>query len=488
MTTAPVKTKLPAKTKPPTKTPVPGDTGSATTLVGRGIKAREAGSLDDRPTPEVADERTIACVEILVTTEDRSTASSATCLPGPSTLALQERLIHLVRPGDAVCPASINRALVSFGGTGSSLLPQVLGERLARSLDSATPLLAGHDTLVAIGISSHDHPSHGSEQARLAMVAARTSRRQLGEVWTTGSPSPTAIVTVDRPLAGRPPAAEGPGTPVRLHRRSVHRYVEGQRRGRPTPLNTGPQVDRPKGRRRPKATTNPVRSGPPAVLVIDLATPGDREPGLAAGALGAMVAQAGCQAAVTHFSPDDVLALAIDGRGLTLVVLVLEGGSIGQSSLWSSSAWGVASQLSATYRAAGVTVVAVSAGAGAGALAACTAKGAIPVFRMDQLEDLLALVARGGSVDPDQHLPIDAPLFQALVALTVSERRVLFYMTEGWSAQEVADELVVSLTTVRSHIRSVLRKLGVKSQLAAVAIANSRYLHEAGPRSEDPGA
>ena len=34
----------------------------------------------------------------------------------------------------------------------------------------------------------------------------------------------------------------------------------------------------------------------------------------------------------------------------------------------------------------------------------------------------------------------------------------------------------MSLTTVRSHIRSVLRKLEVRSQLAAVAIANSRDL------------
>jgi DNA-binding NarL/FixJ family response regulator len=65
------------------------------------------------------------------------------------------------------------------------------------------------------------------------------------------------------------------------------------------------------------------------------------------------------------------------------------------------------------------------------------------------------------------------------VGLTASERRILFYLTEGWAAQDIADELVVSLTTVRSHIRSTLRKLGVRSQLAAVAIANSRDLEHA---------
>jgi DNA-binding NarL/FixJ family response regulator len=36
----------------------------------------------------------------------------------------------------------------------------------------------------------------------------------------------------------------------------------------------------------------------------------------------------------------------------------------------------------------------------------------------------------------------------------------------------------VSLTTVRSHIRSILRKLEVRSQLAAVAVANSRDLEQ----------
>jgi DNA-binding NarL/FixJ family response regulator len=44
-------------------------------------------------------------------------------------------------------------------------------------------------------------------------------------------------------------------------------------------------------------------------------------------------------------------------------------------------------------------------------------------------------------------------------------------MMEGRAAAEIATTLVVSLTTVRSHIRSILRKLNVNSQLAAVALA-----------------
>jgi DNA-binding NarL/FixJ family response regulator len=99
------------------------------------------------------------------------------------------------------------------------------------------------------------------------------------------------------------------------------------------------------------------------------------------------------------------------------------------------------------------------------------------VFRLDHLPAALRGADPTSDHDPlpvtDVRLP---PRFKALVGLTTSERRVLFYLTEGWAAQDIAEELVVSLTTVRSHIRSVLRKLGVRSQLAAVAIANSRDL------------
>lgn len=55
--------------------------------------------------------------------------------------------------------------------------------------------------------------------------------------------------------------------------------------------------------------------------------------------------------------------------------------------------------------------------------------------------------------------------------LTDSEQLVLAALMDGASAQEIASERVVSLATVRTQIRSVLRKLDVRSQLAAVALA-----------------
>lgn len=56
-------------------------------------------------------------------------------------------------------------------------------------------------------------------------------------------------------------------------------------------------------------------------------------------------------------------------------------------------------------------------------------------------------------------------------ALTKRERAVLGHLVDGRSADEIAAAEFVSLATVRSQIQSILRKLQVNSQLAAVALA-----------------
>lgn len=55
--------------------------------------------------------------------------------------------------------------------------------------------------------------------------------------------------------------------------------------------------------------------------------------------------------------------------------------------------------------------------------------------------------------------------------LTQREALVLSAMMDGLNAEEIAQSHFVAVTTVRSQIRSVLQKLGVRSQLAAVALA-----------------
>ena len=56
--------------------------------------------------------------------------------------------------------------------------------------------------------------------------------------------------------------------------------------------------------------------------------------------------------------------------------------------------------------------------------------------------------------------------------LTARERMVLGALMEGASADEIAKSSFVSLATVRSQIRSILEKLSVHSQVAAVALAH----------------
>ncbi len=55
--------------------------------------------------------------------------------------------------------------------------------------------------------------------------------------------------------------------------------------------------------------------------------------------------------------------------------------------------------------------------------------------------------------------------------LTERERHVLAELMEGHCADEIASAGSVSISTVRSQIKSILQKLGVSSQLAAVALA-----------------
>jgi DNA-binding NarL/FixJ family response regulator len=64
---------------------------------------------------------------------------------------------------------------------------------------------------------------------------------------------------------------------------------------------------------------------------------------------------------------------------------------------------------------------------------------------------------------------------ELLGRLTGQERKVLDRMAEGHRAAAIAEEFVVSLTTVRSQIRAILAKLEVGSQLAAVALVHDRH-------------
>jgi DNA-binding NarL/FixJ family response regulator len=63
------------------------------------------------------------------------------------------------------------------------------------------------------------------------------------------------------------------------------------------------------------------------------------------------------------------------------------------------------------------------------------------------------------------------PHVSALDALTDSELKVLTLVGKGLSNDEIAGELFVAETTVRTHLRHILDKLGLRDRIQAVVLA-----------------
>jgi DNA-binding NarL/FixJ family response regulator len=71
--------------------------------------------------------------------------------------------------------------------------------------------------------------------------------------------------------------------------------------------------------------------------------------------------------------------------------------------------------------------------------------------------------------------------------LTSREAQVLRLLYAGVTVGEIAEQSEVSVATVRSQVKAILRKLHVSSQLAAVA-AFDQAQDESGPAGQDPSS
>ncbi|WEH42209.1 response regulator transcription factor [Streptomyces sp. AM 2-1-1] len=71
--------------------------------------------------------------------------------------------------------------------------------------------------------------------------------------------------------------------------------------------------------------------------------------------------------------------------------------------------------------------------------------------------------------DPDG--PLDAARAERLDALTVREREVLVQVAAGHSNDEIAERLLVSPLTVKTHVNRAMAKLGARDRAQLVVIA-----------------
>lgn len=136
---------------------------------------------------------------------------------------------------------------------------------------------------------------------------------------------------------------------------------------------------------------------------------------------------------------------------------------------------------------AGVNVVVVTSSPERGRWGACVRQGARKVLsKSGQLQETLATVRRlhqGLPVMSREELEslLDAwrtereateDMRRRLELLTPREREVLAQLVDGQTVREIAHRSVVAEATVRTQVKSILSKLEVSSQLAAVGLAN----------------
>ncbi len=97
----------------------------------------------------------------------------------------------------------------------------------------------------------------------------------------------------------------------------------------------------------------------------------------------------------------------------------------------------------------------------------------------DQLHEMLAslqayLSAQSGSQGGEEMPPlpaVKATPANGLAALGRRELEVLDLLSRGYSARQIAKRLGLSLLTIRSHIRNMLRKTGLHRQAQIVSMA-----------------
>ncbi len=97
------------------------------------------------------------------------------------------------------------------------------------------------------------------------------------------------------------------------------------------------------------------------------------------------------------------------------------------------------------------------------------------VLKAGTFDELLSAIAQvgGGGAYVDPRLDRSAAPAAGRV-LSPREREVIGLMAEGLTADQIGTRLGVSVETVRTHVRNVIRKLQARNRVHAIAIALER--------------
>ena len=183
----------------------------------------------------------------------------------------------------------------------------------------------------------------------------------------------------------------------------------------------------------------------------------------------------GIDAEVLAPRPLPELVHAVVEHGASLVLLDLDLGCFGDSV-----------PAIAPLTDAGVRVLVVTGHDDPMRIAAALEQGAIGHrSKLDPMHTLVDTVRRALSCDAPLEPVLRVQLLEELrrtrrrrarelapfAALTERERETLRALARGSSVRDIADAWFVSEATVRTHVRSLLQKIGAHSQLAAVTMA-----------------
>ncbi len=187
------------------------------------------------------------------------------------------------------------------------------------------------------------------------------------------------------------------------------------------------------------------------------------------------LAEVGITCTPVPLQPADELVAALKACKPDLVLLDLDLGGFGD-----------ATALIAPLASAGIRVLIVTGQTDRLWLARALEQGAIGIqSKAAGFDELVGAVQEAAMTTAIRRDPVAATLLAELhahrarsaaerrpfEALTDRERQALVELARGSTVAQIAKRWVVSSATVRSHVQSILRKLGAGSQLQAVVLA-----------------